>query len=140
VFGNAKDPRINNLSDPRAVRAGHEGVTAQTILAQALSGRMPMIDAGRFLSGMGLIILARSQDSGCPGISPDVIFSASAGVGDVERSGIRALFTSEDLVWLKTHCPGINLSPVTPRGSVKYRPFPTGTFPVDLTVSAEPFS
>jgi hypothetical protein len=36
LMNRPKDPRINNLSDPRAVRAGHEGVTAQTILAQAL--------------------------------------------------------------------------------------------------------
>ena len=28
---------MNKLSDPLAVRAGHDGVTAQTILAQALS-------------------------------------------------------------------------------------------------------
>jgi hypothetical protein len=36
---NHKGPRMNNLSDPRAVRAGHDGVTAQTILAQALTTR-----------------------------------------------------------------------------------------------------
>jgi hypothetical protein len=42
-----KGPRMNNLSDPRAVCAGHDGVTAQTILAQALSNLTPFTSMNR---------------------------------------------------------------------------------------------